>query len=192
MIVPADFTFYAQKVATAAYAAASIAGLAPQHRRVVQAGGCIGLWPLALAGAFASVVTFEPAPTNFEALEQNIAAQPTIDAYPYALGSSAGAVGLMRPRPHAGLWRVEGDGTVPRVALDDVLMEPVDALVLDVEGAEIDVWDGAEDLIARHRPLLWFEYLEHQPAMDAWLAAHGYCAPRRGCGGDWYSTPKES
>jgi FkbM family methyltransferase len=189
MQFPPDFTYPVEKQATALIAAAAIAGLAADRRVVVQAGGCAGLWPLALAGRFDQVYTCEPEPGNFACLKANVATVPTITAYPCAVGATTTQVGLTRPTAQAGLWRVDGAGEIPMVPLDALVSDvPVDALVLDVEGCEVQAWQGAEQVIAAHRPLLWFEYLHDQPAINAFLAAHDYMPPTFGLGGDWYST----
>lgn len=187
MTFPPDFTYPAEKTVTAHLAAERIAALAADRRAVVQAGGCSGLWPLALAQVFAQVYTFEPDPVNFQCLAANVASQPNISAWHAAIGEAPAHVGLVRPRANAGLWRVDGEGEIPMVRLDDLIDGPVDALVLDVEGSELSAFRGAERLIATHQPLLWFEYLHHATAIDAFLAAHGYATPRQGMGGDAYS-----
>lgn len=189
MTFPPDFTMPKEKTVTAQAAAQSIAGLAPARRVVVQAGGCAGLWPLALAHYFAHVVTFEPDAQNFTCLRANVAARPNISAFDYALGNEAKLVGLTRPKPGAGLWRIDGDGDVQMIRLDDFVADlTVDALVLDVEGSEVAALKGAETLIATHRPLLWFEFLHHTEAIEAVLAEYGYTPPERGLGGDCYSV----
>lgn len=189
MTFPPDFTFPKDKIVTAHVAAKMIADLLPERRTVVQAGGCAGLWPLALAHYFPRVYTFEPAPANFACLKANVAETPTIVAVQAALGATFGRVGLTRPRPKAGLWRVEGDGDIPLVPLDAVLGEtPIDALVLDVEGSELAALRGAERLIARDHPLLWFEFTDHTAELTAFLADHGYGSRTKGVGGDMYSV----
>lgn len=188
---PPDFTRPGEKWFTAQLVAGAVARLAPGRRTVVQAGGCSGLWPLALAIGFARVYTFEPEPQNFACLAANVAHTPQIIAQQAALGATRGRVGLTRPRVGAGLWRVEGTGTIPRVALDDVLDEPIDAIVLDVEGSEVQALQGAARLIATHRPLLWFEFLHQRAAIVDWLAGVGYTVPRPGVGQDWYSVTED-
>lgn len=187
MRFPPDFTYPAQKTETAALAARCIAGLAADHRVVVQAGGCSGLWPLALAQHFAHVITFEPEPTNFQCLSENCAPALNVSAFACALGDTRRSVGLSRPKAQAGLWRVDGDGETPMVPLDEMVTGPVDAIVLDVEGSELETLRGAERVIAEHRPLLWFEYLHHTAELDAFLVAHGYTPPAHALGGDCYS-----
>jgi FkbM family methyltransferase len=185
---PPDFTFPEEKTVTAHVAAQAIAGLVTERRAVVQAGGCSGLWPLALSQYFERVYTFEPAPSNFPYLSQNIAGKPSITAYPVALGETPCGVALVRTKPKAGLWRVDGDGETPMVRLDAVVAEPVDAIVLDVEGSELPALRGAERLIAAHRPLLWFEFMHDTDALSAFMAAHGYTPPVHAIGGDCYSV----
>ena len=105
-----------------------------------------------------------------------------------ALGERSKRVGMAQPKKGAGLWRIAGDGEIPMVAVDDVVFEPVDAIVLDVEGYEPQALEGAHRVITTYRPLLWFEFLHHRPAIETFLADHGYSAPMRGLGGDWYSV----
>lgn len=189
MTYPPDFTFPKEKQITAHVAAQTIAQVAPGRRAVVQAGGCAGFWPLALAVHFERVYTFEPEPMNFRCLIENIRDFPSIQAYDYALAEARGLTGLTRPKAKAGLWRLDGAGDIPMVPLDDVLGDrPIDAIVLDVEGAEVRAWQGATRVITAQRPLLWFEYLENTAAIDACLAAHGYIRPVPGVGGDYYSV----
>jgi FkbM family methyltransferase len=188
VIYPPDFTFPKEKTVTAEVAAHTIATMASDHRVVVQAGGCSGLWPLALAKHFKQVYTFEPATINFKCLKANVASVGNIAAFPCALGDKRQGVGLTRPKVGAGLWRVDGDGDVPMVPLDDILGDVVvDAIVLDVEGSEVQALRGAERLITAHRPLLWFENIHNTQAIEAFVMAHGYTVPARGVGGDCYS-----
>jgi FkbM family methyltransferase len=188
VIFPPDFTHPEGKTAVAKIAAGVITTLSVAHRGVVQAGGCSGLWPLALAKYFKQVYTFEPAPINFRCLQANVALTGNIAAFPCALGETRQRVGMTRPKVGAGLWRVDGDGDVEMETLDDVLGDAVvDAIVLDVEGHEVQALKGAERIITRCRPLLWFEFMNNTAEIHDFLADHGYTVPVRGVGGDCYS-----
>lgn len=194
LVWPPDFKFRARKIGVAMAAAQMIAWICPQRRVVVQAGGCAGLWPRALAAHFEAVYTFEPDEQNFDCLTRNTAGTPNIYKHDCALSDRRGTTGLARPKAGAGLWHLAGDGDIEVVTLDWFLIDcrpdvPVDALALDVEGSEPAVLRGAERTIARHRPLLWFEYLHNQEAIAEWLTGHGYGPPRPGLGPDWYSLP---
>ena len=96
-------------------------------------------------------------------------------------------------RSAAGLWRVDGDGAVPMATIDAMLFdEPVDAIVLDVEGYELQALEGAAATIELNHPLIWFEWADHGEPIRDWLAAHGYVAPRHGIGLDCYSVHRSS
>lgn len=185
---PPDFACPAEKTETAEYVARTIALLAADRRVVVQAGGCAGLWPLALARHFEHVHTFEPDPTNYRVLCTNIGTAANITAHPCAVGDRRDKVGLTREKAGAGLWRVTGAGAIPMVRLDDAMDGPVDALVLDVEGSEVAALRGAERLIDTYHPLVWCEYLHDADGIDALLAAHGYRRRAHGNGADYYSV----
>lgn len=185
---PADLKNWRGKAETAAAAADWIARLCPQRRNVIQAGGCSGVWPLMLAEYFGHVYTFEPAPTNFACLTQNIAATPNISAFNHALSDTRRLVEMTRTKPRAGMWEVGGPGDTLAVTLDDFLGDiVVDALVLDIEGSELPAWRGAEKIITKYRPLLWFEFNRNVPALEAWLADHGYAPPTKTLGRDAFS-----
>jgi FkbM family methyltransferase len=186
LIWPPDFTYRESKLHIAELAAARIAALSPQRRVVVQAGGCAGLWPRALAKHFEAVYTFEPEATNFQCLVHNCD-NPCIYPFRIALGDRPRTAGLDRHKAGAGLWRLAGDGSIPVLTLDSFCLPACDALVLDVEGSELDVLRGAGRTIATHRPLLWFEFMHGTDALAAWLSDHGYDRPRLGLQNDWYS-----
>ena len=187
---PSDFTNSAGKVLVAEAAVNRIVGLCPVRRRAaVQAGGCSGLWPLTLAQHFSHVYTFEPSQTNFKCLQQNIAGHSNVSASDCALSDERRLVGLTRTKPRAGMWEVNGEGDIQAVTLDDFLGDiEVDALVLDVEGSELAAWRGAERMIIKHHPVLWFEFNRNVDALKAWLADHGYTQPQVGIGRDAFSV----
>lgn len=162
---------------TAAFAALEIAEAVRHRGCVVQGGGWIGLWPRELARWFDRVVTREPDPTNYAALQRNIAGLPQIDAWQAAYGATVGTTGLTRPQGASGEWRCDGPGDVPVVTIDGLGIGPVDAIVLDVEGSELAALQGAEATISRDRPVIWLEYHHHRTAIAAWLQARGYRGP---------------
>ena len=190
MIFPPNFTHPEKKIAVSIIAAKVIAALAPSRRVVVQAGGCSGLWPLALAQHFRRVITFEPEPNNYTCLRENTKHVSNILAHNCGLGEERKRVGLTRPREKAGLWTVDGEGEIEILPVDYVFdfITNLDALVLDVEGSELSVLRGAEQAIAANHPLLWFEYLHNTEPIDRFLESHGYLPAIRGIGKDCYSV----
>lgn len=138
---------------------------------VVEVGANIGAHtvPLAkLAGAHGHVHAFEPQPVIFQNLCANIALNSLLNVHTYsqAAGSANGraalpAVDYTKPGNFGGIeLQHQGQGiTVPVVRLDDILIDlpRLRLLKLDVEGWEQSVLEGAPNLIARHRPIIYLE-----------------------------------
>ena len=128
--------------------------------RVIQAGGAMGLYPLALADHFQEILTFEPDPGNWHCLQANLEARDSlrrVRAYQLALGERRGCGAIDKPVPeNMGANRVvPGEGPVTIYNLDRFMMiGPVDAIWLDIEGMELAALKGAERTIREHSPLI--------------------------------------
>ncbi len=133
-----------------------------ERRCIVQAGGCLGLYPRLWSQYFETVYTFEPHPENFHVLALNC--QPwNIIKMNCALGNMAGTVALEslpENADNAGMHRIHRGNTlgrIPILRLDDMGLTKVDAIQLDCEGYEPLVIRGALDTIERCRPVLCIE-----------------------------------
>jgi FkbM family methyltransferase len=72
------------------------------------------------------------------------------------------------------------DGTIESIPLSELVSEPVDFIKIDVEGMEMEVLEGAADLIQRQRPTLMVEVVNNTlAAFEAWRKAAGYEVVRR-------------
>ena len=96
-----------------------------RRRTCIQAGACLGVWPLAMAEIFDRVVSFEPEPTNFYCATQNTAGADNIELHEAALGSDTGSAVGMRVDPSertnpGAHYVVHGAGDIPIVAIDDL------------------------------------------------------------------------
>lgn len=150
--------------------------LCRRRRTCVQAGGYVGLWPLALAKSFARVVTFEVMPGMLEALRRNCAGTPNISVYGVGLGAAPATVPLL-PAGTAGSWRIDPAGPLrcDVITIDSLGLTDCDAIILDVEGYEAEVLRGAAETIARCRPVIQVEELDRSAAeIQAHLAGIGY------------------
>ncbi len=140
-------------------------------------GANIGLFSLLaarIAGPSGQVFSFEPDAAVAERLRRNIAR----NAFSHVTVVNAGvwsATGKMNfipagaASPDQGTGRIASGNTPAEilcdcVALDDFMegAPPPDAIKCDVEGAELEVFRGAEKLLMSHRP--WILYEVHSEA----------------------------
>ena len=133
-----------------------------QRRQCVQAGGCLGLFPLYLADQFDAIYTFEPSPTLFRLMAQNVRRKNVI-MMQAALGAEPGRMVQTRCelRPddgkttlHAGMTRTEDGGQIPTIEVDALGLREVDLLYLDIEGDEMFALRGARKTIDLCRPVI--------------------------------------
>jgi FkbM family methyltransferase len=159
------------------------AALCRKRKLCVQAGGHIGIWPLALAWMFDGVITFEPQPAAFAALGRNIAHEHRrIRAFPFALGEYTGRMRMQAGQNSATWRRVEAVPLFPQVSveqrtIDDMVKksEDVGAIYLDVEGGELAAILGGMETIRRCKPVLHLEVFEQNRAeLEAVVFALGY------------------
>jgi FkbM family methyltransferase len=168
---------------------ASIRRLLPYVRGrdcIVQAGANVGVYPLALADHFRSVITAEPEPANFACLSRNIVARDSlkrVTALQAAFGDRETACEpVILESRNCGAHRVAYDvGTVPVWTIDGLELEACDCIWLDIEGAEIFALRGAAQTVARFAPTIAIEDKGHHRAfgvpdgsLQAWFADHGY------------------
>lgn len=104
--------------------------------------------------------------------------------------------GMAEPWPRCSRGEEFGDGhgfshlwerdDIPVIPLDNIrqlLDRRVDALTIDVEGAELEVMKGAERIITEDRPLVWVSvhpefmallYHQYENDLHSWFGAHNY------------------
>lgn len=138
---------------------------------VIDAGANIGTHTIAfsnLVGPAGLVHAFEPQRRNFHMLAGNVAlnALDNVICHHKAVGDANGEIPLP-PLPPAdvpfnfgavSLSRASSDDErVPLVTLDSLGLSACRLIKVDTEGMEPQVLDGARELIARCRPLLYLE-----------------------------------
>lgn len=131
-------------------------------RTCIQAGACLGIWPLRLAQLFNRVVSFEPEPTNFYCATVNTAHVDNIELHEASLGSDPSVTVGMRldvgEKGNPGAYHVvAGRGDIPTVIIDDLGLDDVDLIYLDIEGYEATALMGAAETIKRCQPVIGVE-----------------------------------
>lgn len=143
---------------------------------VFDVGAAVGYYTLLsslLVGDQGRVVAFEPAPRNVAFLRHHLRINRLGNAtvHQSAVGSRSGRVRFSMRRG-TGTGRIDqmGNTTVSVCRLDDMLArEPrmPTHVKIDVEGAELQVLQGAKSLLRRHRPMIFLS--THGPHL------HGLC-----------------
>jgi FkbM family methyltransferase len=132
---------------------------------------------LALAGA-AEVIAFEPFPTNFEQLERLVSNNPDLPLkiQNIAIGRNNGiaeftvmadsSMGKLATSSFQSEIAGESVLTIPVRTLDTLVEEDgytaPNVLKIDVEGAEVDVLEGARRILEGNRPRLFIEAHSHE------------------------------
>jgi FkbM family methyltransferase len=170
---------------------------------IIDVGANIGALTLAFAAKVASdgkvpaghVFAFEPQPRIFQLLATNCVLNHATNArlfhagcgattgeiriseIPYEVDVNYGALSLETLSKAAEAMSAPATRTVPILKLDDVFdRDTLKLIKIDVEGMELDVLKGAEQLITKLRPILYIEneFADKSPAILEALRDLGY------------------
>lgn len=134
------------------------------------------------------IVAFEAEPSKARKLQRRF---PFCEVNAVAVGDRTGEITLFVNRAASGYnttleeRAAEADDrvTVPLARLDDMIADrDLDVMKIDVEGAELGVLNGAEQIIGLRKPTIMFESAKLTGADTGppetriweWLTAHGY------------------
>lgn len=136
---------------------------------VYNIGANVGYYTLLASecvGNRGKVYAFEPAPENFELLERNVSENKLTNAeiFQIAVGSKPGSATLSLSSTNSGDHRLQNITSrdhivVSVVSIDSFISEghvAPDAIIMDVQGAEFDVIQGASSLIDSNNSLILF------------------------------------
>ncbi len=159
--------------------------LIPANTMVLDIGANIGIMTVHLARTIkdVTVVSFEPMPTNIGAFKRIIAyfKLQNVKLFEIALGNAEGEVEMVMPVISnvrmQGLSHVVHDSipdnnegerfTVPLKMLDNMIEltnapKRISGIKIDVENFEFFVLDGAKQLIAKNKPVVYAELWENE------------------------------
>ena len=132
--------------------------LCKQFRTAIQAGGNVGVYPMALAQKFKRVYTVEPDAVNYEALAINTFNQPRVVICRAAFGKDYGKSAIDQRCPNnIGAHRIKEGTEFDVVPIDSLGITDCDLLQLDVEGSEHDALLGAVATIEASWPVITLE-----------------------------------
>lgn len=132
----------------------------PNQRTFIDVGANVGIWSLPLSRKFQRVIGYEPSKQNIECLEANVGT--AIEIRTSAVANFAGTADFRQAGKNCGDGKLCRDGTrvsysVPVVMLDHEQLLEVDLIKIDVQGWELEVLQGAENLIKQQQPWIVFE-----------------------------------
>jgi FkbM family methyltransferase len=154
-----DFDVRCRAVVVSECAAAmpAVLPLVAEKRVCVQAGGNVGVYPLALSKVFDRVITFEPDEDNWLCLRRNVNV-PNVMVFEAALGSEPGMCGILRiDTDNCGSHKTLPGSAVAVRTIDSLGLDQCDLIWLDIEGAEADAIKGALATIEKFSPIIVLE-----------------------------------
>jgi FkbM family methyltransferase len=163
-----DFDVKCRAVVIAECAAAMplVLPLVAEKRVCVQAGGNVGVYPLALSKVFDQVITFEPDEDNFECLHKNVTYDEAL-VYFGALGAEPGWCAVQRiDTDNCGSHKTLPGTAIPVQTIDSLNLDQCDLIWLDIEGAEADAIKGALATIEKFSPIIVLEEKGLGPKAD--------------------------
>jgi FkbM family methyltransferase len=127
-------------------------------RTVIQAGGNIGIWPVALSKKFKMVHTVEPDEANYAALEANTRNYSNIFHQRAGFGDkeSTGSMDHIDPE-NIGAHQIKDGNDFKIITIDSLNINSCDLLQLDVEGFEHFAILGAVETIKASSPVICLE-----------------------------------
>ena len=115
------------------------------------------MWPARMAKEFDVVYTFEPNPELAYCVARN-APEQNIIKFQAALGNDRRRikVGSKKLWNYGGYY-INGPGNIPVMRIDDLALDVCDLLMLDIEGVELEAFQGAIETLKTCSPTIVFE-----------------------------------
>lgn len=139
------------------------------------AGAHAGFYTKQYAYSFDKVLAFEPQATNFACLVDNVE-EPNVIKLQVSLSNknSQHSLETLESTNSGGYFVVPGTDCIS-VELDSVVPGKVDLIHLDVEGHELEVLQGAKNILKEYKPTVLLEHTyPNYPLAVEFLAEHGY------------------
>lgn len=134
--------------------------LLPNKRTFIDVGANVGIWSFPYIGKFKKIIGYEPSKQNIECLKANVGT--AIEIRTKAVADFEGTADFRQAGKNCGDGKLCRPGVgasyaVPVVKLDNEELTEVDLIKIDVQGWELEVLRGAEQLIVQQQPWIIFE-----------------------------------
>lgn len=124
----------------------------------IDVGAHVGLFSYWMARDFESVEAFEPVAHHRDCFSINVLAhRSNVNLHACALGNREALVSIRTEPTSSGDSRIAGPGDIPQHTLDSFALANASLLKIDCEGTELFVLRGAEELLARQKPVVIVE-----------------------------------
>jgi FkbM family methyltransferase len=130
-------------------------------------GDSIRLFSSRVGGRYRRIYAFEPDPKTFAALKQNFTSEPRVEAINAGLYRCKATLRFRDDASRGAIFAPDGGIDIKVTTVDDVVGEGrVTFIKMNIEGAELDALEGAEQTIRRWHPKLAISAY-HRPS-DLW------------------------
>lgn len=124
----------------------------------IDVGAHVGLFSYWMARDFEFVEAFEPVAHHRECFAINVLEhRQNVRLHACALGDREAMVAIRTEPTSSGDSRIAGHGDIPQHTLDSFALSNASLLKIDCEGTELFVLRGAEELLARQKPVVIVE-----------------------------------
>lgn len=126
----------------------------------VDAGANVGLWSRMMSKHFREVWAFEPEPKNIECFKLNISNLTNVFLVERALSNTIRKINMITRGANYAREAVSGEVaefTTDTVYLDAFNFNDLGFLKVDVDGMDLEVLEGAQQTIARCKPVICVE-----------------------------------
>lgn len=129
---------------------------------VYDIGGNIGYHTVAFASMAKEVYSWEPNDRNYLLLEKNTQELPNVKLYHCAVSNVVGDAFISdydttNPGNYGECMMSEAGQPCKTVRIDDLNLPAPDVIKIDVEGHELKVFQGMQNTVSKHRPVIFYE-----------------------------------
>lgn len=126
---------------------------------IVEIGAFIGDNTEFLRRKAKRVDSFEPNPKAFECLWYNARNWDNVTVHNVAIGAGPGTMNIVQDDNVGASYGVDG-GDIEVISLDSMQLEQLDFMLVDCEGYELEVLQGARETLIKHGPTIVMEINE--------------------------------